>query len=135
MRILDFSDSLEAVEELAAWKCGGIIVIDPGKEDLLVKIRNRVEEMFDAGLVEEVRVLRGLGFGKAKVVVDGIGYREAGELLDGRISQSEAIKSTVIRTRQYAKRQRTYFKNMGWKTIHPDEFKGLVADRKIGNQS
>ena len=48
------------------------------------------------------------------MVANGIGYREAGQVIDGDISVDRAIELTVIRTRQYAKRQRTYFRGQGW---------------------
>ena len=70
--------------------------------------------MFGGGLVEEVAGLREMGYGKAPVVRDGIGYREAGQVIDGELSEQEAVARTIIRTRQYAKRQRTYIRGRGW---------------------
>jgi tRNA dimethylallyltransferase len=103
------------------WECGGVAVLDPGKEELLALIQRRVEKMFAQGLVEEVRLLRQLGYGNATVVTGGIGYREAGAVLDGKLDIAAAITATVVRTRQYAKRQRTYFRGMGWRRYRPDE--------------
>jgi len=107
-------DNSAAREELSRWECGGIAVLDPGYEELLELIERRVAGMFAQGLVDEVAELRRLGYGEAEVVANGIGYREAGQVIDGDISVDRAIGSTVIRTRQYAKRQRTYFRGQGW---------------------
>lgn len=101
-------------DALGEWKCGGIAVLDPGREALNRRIKQRVVGMFAEGLVEEVAELRRLGYGDEVVVANGIGYREAGQLLSGELSRDEAVGRTIIRTRQYAKRQRTYFRGQGW---------------------
>ncbi len=110
--------------ELARWRCTGIAVLDPGRDELARLIERRVSAMFDSGLPDEVRRLRQLGYGEADVVRDGIGYREAGQLLDGELSLPEAVERTVVRTRQYAKRQRTYFAGRHWPVLGPDELAG-----------
>lgn len=102
---------------LSAWECAGVFVLDPGPEELARRIEERVATMFQAGLLEEVAELRRLGYGEARVVREGIAYREAGEVLDGRMQLEEAVASAVTRTRQYAKRQRTYFRGMGWPVV------------------
>lgn len=101
-------------EELKPWRCGGIAVLDPGRVELQQRIAHRVAGMFASGLVAEVKELRRRGYGDAPVVVQGIGYHEAGQLIDEQLSREEAIDRTIIRTRQYAKRQRTYFRGQGW---------------------
>jgi tRNA dimethylallyltransferase len=101
-------------DALGEWKCGGIAVLDPGREALSRRIKQRVKNMFTEGLEEEVAELRRLGYGDEAVVANGIGYREAGQLLDGALGRADAIERTIIRTRQYAKRQRTYFRGQGW---------------------
>ena len=113
----DSEDYLAARRELADWECGGIWVLDPGRALLRERIAVRVRGMFAAGLVDEVAHLRELGFGDEDVVADGIGYREAGAVLDGTMTIDEAIESTVVRTRQYAKRQRTFFTGRGWPVV------------------
>ncbi|MBN2082719.1 hypothetical protein JW859_11025 [bacterium] len=114
-------DNSEVREELNRWQCAGIAVLDPGYKPLLGLIKRRVQAMFDQGLVDEVAALRRLGYGQADVVVNGIGYREAGQVIDGELSVGKAIELTVIRTRQYAKRQRTYFRGQGWQLMRLDE--------------
>ena len=116
-----------ATQELKRWQCLGIYVLDPGREALSRRIEQRVRKMFEAGLVKEVAGLRADGFGEATVVREGIGYREAGQVLDGALSLMEAIERTIIRTRQYAKRQRTYFRGRGWRVYTLEELNGLFA--------
>jgi tRNA dimethylallyltransferase len=119
-------------DELAQWRCAGLAVLDPGKEELARQIELRVRGMFRDGLVEEVAQLRRLGYGEAHVVAQGIGYREAGQVLDNALGLEEAVALTVIRTRQYAKRQRTYFRGQGWPAYTRDELdaweKGSTAE-------
>ena len=112
----------DALEELTDWRCGGIVAVDPGREKLHQSIAARVRRMFTGGIVEEVEELRLLGFGAATVVREGIGYREAGLLLDGAVSYRQAIEATTVRTKQYAKRQRTFIRSQGWEVIRPEEF-------------
>jgi len=104
----------EVLAELDRWQCAGVHVLDPGKEELAGRIERRVQAMFDDGLVQEVERLRQLGFGGADVVMQGIGYQEAGAVLDGQLTVEEAVDQAIVRTRQYAKRQRTYFRGQGW---------------------
>ncbi len=73
------------------------------------RIEARVERMFAAGLVDEVRRLHAAGYGPELRPLKSIGYREVGELLAGRIGEAEAREAIALSTRQYAKRQRTWF--------------------------
>ncbi|MCC7478915.1 hypothetical protein IT575_10710 [bacterium] len=99
---------------LRRWSCRGCYVLDPGRDELLRNIEMRVSAMFAHGLADEVRRLRGMGYGECSVVSDGIGYREAAAVLDNRAAAQDAIQQTIVRTRQYAKRQRTYFRGQQW---------------------
>ncbi len=80
------------------------------RERLAARLRARVEAMFDAGLVEELSGLHAAGFAASLRPLRAIGYLEAGELLAGRLSRTEAIERAWIATRRYAKRQRTWFR-------------------------
>lgn len=130
----DVSSSIkdDTKDKLSKWRCGAIAVLDPGREELAHNIGMRVAGMFQRGLIEEVEKLRELGFGSAPVVKDGIGYREAGQVLDGKLDKQQAIGLTVVRTKQYAKRQRTYFKKLGWGVIHPADFEDWVSKLEKG---
>lgn len=115
----------DAVAQTKEWKCDGIFILDRGAE-LDKRIPRRVEGMFANGLVQEVRDLRAMGYGEADVVAEGIGYKQAGALLDGTLSKPDALRQAVIRTRQYAKRQRTYFRGRGWRTYTAEELDATV---------
>jgi tRNA dimethylallyltransferase len=102
-----------ALTTVKQWRCESIQVLDPG-EELEWRITRRVTSMFEHGLLPEVQTLRQLGYGETAVVAEGIAYREAGQTLDGALDRETAIRRAIIRTRQYAKRQRTYFRGRGW---------------------
>ena len=116
--VLRAEDYASALSVIKSWQCTGIFVLDPGPI-LEARIKERVAGMFDRGLVAEVEHLRAGGFGSALNVAQGIGYRQAGLLLDGNITEAQAIAQAIVRTRQYAKRQRTYFRGRGWTTPPP----------------
>lgn len=70
----------------------------------------RVEAMFEAGLVEEVRSLLDGGFRQGITAPQAIGYKEVVAALDGEITLDEAKERIKVSTRRYAKRQRTWFR-------------------------
>jgi tRNA dimethylallyltransferase len=124
---VDIVESLGAGKAISqGWACAGIYVLDPGPVELEARIIRRVRGMFEAGLVAEAAQLRAAGFGEIDIVRDGIGYREALAVLDGGLTVPEAIGRTVIRTRQYAKRQRTYFRGRGWQFYTEAELDAAV---------
>ena len=63
-----------------------------------------------AGWVEEARRLRALPQPLSREASQALGYREIGEVLDGRRSLAEAVAEVQLRTRQFAKRQLTWFR-------------------------
>jgi tRNA dimethylallyltransferase len=77
--------------------------------DLEARIRQRSRGMFDAGLVEETAALQER-YGPHCPLLATMGYAEAAQLLAGQLGREEAIARTERRTRQYAKRQRTWFR-------------------------
>jgi tRNA dimethylallyltransferase len=81
--------------------------LDPA--DLGQRIIQRTQSLYALGLVEETRRLIER-HGADLPLLDTIGYREACQLLSGAIGEDEAIERTARRTRQYAKRQRTWFR-------------------------
>jgi tRNA dimethylallyltransferase len=66
--------------------------------------------MFDAGLLDEARALREAGYGPELAPLSGHGYREAFRVLAGEWTLEAAVVETARRTRQYAKRQLTWFR-------------------------
>lgn len=87
------------------------MVLDPDRNVLRDRIASRFEQMFLGGAVEEVEALRALKLDPSLPVMKAIGVREIGDWLDGVTSREEAIALAVIATQQYAKRQRTWFRN------------------------
>ena len=78
---------------------------------LAARIATRARSMFERdGLLDEVRGLIARGFGPDLRPMTGHGYREAARHLAGEWSLERAIEVTTTRTRQYAKRQRTWFR-------------------------
>ena len=89
--------------------CGGSAGDDATGDRLPERIEQRTAAMFAAGLVEEVRSLRE-AYGAALPLLQTLGYREVGQFLDGAIALDEAQRLTALHTRQFAKRQRTWFR-------------------------
>ena len=85
------------------------IGLDCDVEVLGERIRHRTEKMVEVGLVEEVKFLCEK-YGEDLPLLDTLGYREIKQYLVGDISLVEAIEATVLHTRQFAKRQRTWFR-------------------------
>lgn len=79
--------------------------------DLAARIERRTRAMFGGGLVEETRELRDSGREPALAALRAIGYDEALGLLRGGLTRAAAIETTNRRTRQLAKRQRTWFRH------------------------
>ncbi len=87
------------------------MVLDPERDVLRQRIARRFAAMFDGGAVDEVRALRALDLDPGLPVTKAIGVREIGDWLDGASGQDDAITLATIATHQYAKRQRTWFRN------------------------
>jgi tRNA dimethylallyltransferase len=87
-----------------------IICLSRQSADLHARINLRVEEMFTQGLVEETRRLLSHGLEQNKTAMQAIGYRQVVEHLRGERSLAETIELVKIKTRQYAKRQGTWFR-------------------------
>lgn len=85
-------------------------ILEPGRKALHERIAMRTREIFAAGLVDEVRELIRSGVSLDAKPFESIGYREATEVIRGRMSLERAIEATTIATRQYAKRQMTWFR-------------------------
>lgn len=83
-----------------------IIGLTLEKDIINDKIDKRIEEMFDEGLIEEVKNNK-----TTSTASKAIGYKEVTSYLNNEISLDEAKQLMKIHTHQYAKRQRTWFKN------------------------
>lgn len=79
------------------------------RDDLKERIDKRVDLMWEAGFVDEVRSLMDNGITSGKTAKAALGYSQIIEYLEGRISESEACEETKRATRAYARRQETWF--------------------------
>jgi tRNA dimethylallyltransferase len=89
-----------------------ILYLDLPRDLLYERINRRVAAMFAAGLVEEVRQLRGLERPLSLEASQALGYKEIFALLDGTITPDEAIAQVQMRSRNYAKRQIAWFRHL-----------------------
>ena len=85
-------------------------VLNDDREKLYKRIDARVDKMFEAGLVDEVRMLRDMGYDRSYVSMQGIGYKEVLDYLDGICTLEEAVYIIKRDTRHFAKRQLTWFR-------------------------
>lgn len=82
------------------------------------RIRERLERMLEAGLLEEARALHGRYGGRPPASLTAVGYPELFRHFQGEASLDEALGRMLVRTRQYAKRQRTWFRNQdGYRSL------------------
>lgn len=86
------------------------IGLDPPRDALSRKLDARTSEMFASGLREEIEAVLARGFPPQSKAFEAIGYREALLLRTGQLTYSQAIEQAQASTRQYAKRQRTWFR-------------------------
>ena len=90
-----------------------LFAIDWNRDLLYSRMDIRVDQMLDAGLLDEVRKLRLLGLTSAHTSMQAIGYKELFSYLEGHDSYEEAVAKIKQKTRNYGKRQMTWFRNMG----------------------
>jgi tRNA dimethylallyltransferase len=81
------------------------------RADLVNRIRRRAEVMLDSGWIEEARTMLAKGLLHAPTAWQAIGYAQIGDYLAGKMTRAELLESIVVATRQYARRQATWFRN------------------------
>lgn len=89
-----------------------VLALEPPRDRLYERIDRRVLAFFEAGLVDEVRALRDGERPLSSVAAQAIGYREVLAMLDGDASLAETIERIQLRSRQFAKRQGTWFRGL-----------------------
>lgn len=89
---------------------GACLAIDVPRHKLYTRIDRRVEQMFAAGWVDEVHRLRELDRPLGREASQALGYREITAYLERNRSLSETVAEVQLRTRQFAKRQLTWFR-------------------------
>jgi tRNA dimethylallyltransferase len=133
------SNSLTAMHRQGSTPLDGYSVLKVGlstpRAELNERLNLRCSEMFAHGLVEEIRGILAMGFPTSAKAFEAIGYRQAVELIEGKIAVEQAIAAAQLSTRQYAKRQETWFRResdvhwistAGNRTETTETAKGLV---------
>ncbi len=106
-------------------------VLNMDRVKLYERINKRVDLMIKKGLIDEVKNLKSMGYTKDMQSMKGIGYKELIRYLEGDISLDEAVYLIKKGSRNYAKRQLTWFRKDEraiW--INKDDF---ISDREIVN--
>jgi tRNA dimethylallyltransferase len=127
-------------EQKASWKeCSDkqsnalFVVLTRPAELLRCRIDARVDQMFQAGLVEETRRLLGCGLQENRTALQALGYRQVCDHLLGGVPLKETVELVKVRTRQFAKRQMTWFRRQSgvshWLELAENEIAEATADR------
>ena len=85
-------------------------VLNDDRKKLYDRIEKRVDQMLEMGLLEEVTALKNKGYTKGMVSMQGLGYKEMLNYLNGECSYEEAVSILKRDTRHFAKRQLTWFR-------------------------
>jgi tRNA dimethylallyltransferase len=98
--------------------------LNPDRAALRARLEQRTRAMFANGLIEEVEALLAAGASGAEKPFESLGYKQTLQYLRGIITREQAVSSTLVETRQYAKRQLTWFRRdpeMQWLDGFGDE--------------
>jgi tRNA dimethylallyltransferase len=139
-RILRAMEVLEATgRSLASWQKESAapvlkdlrlarFVLDPPRVILHPRIAERYKKMVEEGVLEEARAIAGLD--ASLPAAKTLGLREMWEFDEGKLSAAQVEEAIVVGTRQYAKRQTTWFRNKmsGWSWIPAYEPRNIVAE-------
>lgn len=133
--------ALEAIEltgsftaELPAW-CYALppviqVGLDLPREELDARIEQRVAQMWQRGLVSEVRTLIDRGLREGVTASRAIGYRQVLAMLDGELSEEQARSDTITATRRLARRQLSWFRRdprIEWFTVDAQPAEPILA--------
>ena len=86
-----------------------VFTLNMDREKLYAKINRRVDIMIEKGLIEEVKELE-KKYKKFPTAMQGLGYKEVIDYIEGKYTKEEMIEKIKIETRRYAKRQLTWFR-------------------------
>lgn len=101
-----------------------VVTLNMDRQKLYDRINERVDKMIGLGLVEEVKKLIALGLTKENQSMKAIGYKEVISFLSGEIDQQRMVELIKQHSRNYAKRQMTFFRSL------QDSFVVDVEDKK-----
>lgn len=113
---------------------GRLIGLRRDKDDQSRRINQRVKQMIDASLVDEVRRLLAEPEPLSPQARQALGYAETIDHLDGKLTLDEATEAIKINTRRFAKHQRTWFRrfpDVTWIDVTDDAPTDAVADRVL----
>ncbi|SJZ34152.1 tRNA (adenosine(37)-N6)-dimethylallyltransferase MiaA [Garciella nitratireducens] len=108
-----------------------MIGLNMDRQLLYEKINQRVDIMIEKGLIKEVRDLLNKGYDKNLISMQGLGYKEIIQYLEGRCTLEEAVYIIKRDTRRFAKRQLTWFrrdKRIYWFQVDKYSSKNLLID-------
>jgi tRNA dimethylallyltransferase len=110
-----------------AWRA---VVLDPPRETLHARCDRRLELMMNQGAVEEAAALAARGLEDRLPAMKAVGLRELAAYARGEISRAQALTAAQAATRQYAKRQTTWFRNQtpDWPRLEAVDFDDRWAD-------
>jgi len=101
-----------------------LMVLEPDRAEVVARIERRFDAMVEQGAMEEVRALVGLDLPPLMPAMKAIGVRELATVMAGTATLPEAVAKAKAATRQYAKRQSTWFRNQlgaNWRRVQPEE--------------
>ncbi|MEV8241055.1 tRNA (adenosine(37)-N6)-dimethylallyltransferase MiaA [Microbacterium testaceum] len=110
-----------------------IVATSIGREELVPLLDARVEQMWAAGLIDEVEALRAEGLERGVTAGRAIGYAQALAQLRGDLTRDEAIAETQALTRRYARRQVSWFRRYAdarWVDARTVDSTALAAERE-----
>jgi tRNA dimethylallyltransferase len=113
-----------------------IIGFSRSSDDLRIRIAARVDEMFRRGLVAETEQLLKRGLAENKTAMQALGYRQVVEHLRGECSLPDTIELVKTKTRQFAKRQMTWFRKhslANWIELIPTTTSVEIAEKIISH--
>lgn len=122
---------MEFEDGLPADQCK-VFVLRRDRDEQRERIERRVDQMFDEGLVDEVRGLMESGKELGRTARQAVGYCEVIDYLNGDSTLEEAVETIKARTRRFAKRQRTWFRGLSecrFVDIGPDDTPAAIAER------
>lgn len=105
-----YADKLEQLQSIPQFVPAVFFGLDVEPQRLYERINARVDAMFEAGLVDEVRALCEGGFEDALTARDAIGYKEIVAAFHGACTLDEARDAIKLATRRYSKRQRSWWR-------------------------
>ena len=104
--------------------------LDVDREQLRERLARRVHTMVDSGLLEEVQALDGAGLRLGRTAPRALGYAQFLKVVDGEADVAQAAEETIVATRQFARRQLTWFRadpRIHWLDWHDPDLPARAA--------